>query len=210
MRVFPPTDQADETGLLVLGGELDSETIISAYLQGIFPWPLNKRLLAWFAPPQRGVLFLKELHCPKSLRREINRKRFTFSTDRDFTAVINSCAESKNRKGQKGTWITPTMIAAYCRLHQLGIAHSLEVWNPAGSLVGGLYYIQIRGMVAAESMFYLEPHASKLALLHLCQQLEAAGLEWIDVQMLTSTTELLGAREIPRQEFEKLLQEAIR
>jgi leucyl/phenylalanyl-tRNA--protein transferase len=210
MLLFPPTDQADETGLLVLGGDLDSETIISAYLQGIFPWPINKRLLAWFAPPQRGVLFLKELHCPKSLRREINRKRFTFSIDRDFAGVIKGCAESKNRKGQRGTWITPMMIAAYSRLHQLGIAHSIEVWNPEGNLVGGLYYIRIRNMVAAESMFYLEPHASKLALLQLATALKSEGLDWIDVQMLTSTTELLGAREIPRHEFEILLQEAVR
>lgn len=138
------------------------------------------------------------LHLPRSLR-AARKKPFTYTVDRAFGAVLEACARSP-RPGQRGTWITPEMIEAYGRLHRLGSAHSVEVWE-GGELVGGVYGVDAGGAFSGESMFHRRPDASKLALLHLLERLSARGLEWMDIQQLTPHLERLGARELAREEF---------
>jgi leucyl/phenylalanyl-tRNA--protein transferase len=170
-----------------------------AYRQGIFPWPVEGLPLLWFSPAERGVLIFQELHRPRSLRRAHRLSRLQFTLDRAFGQVIRACAD-RPRPGQEGTWITPGIIAAYLRLHRIGIAHSVEAWD-GERLVAGLYGVEIDGAFAAESMFYLEPNASKLTLLFFIEHLRSAGLDWLDIQVLTPHMERLGARTIPRDAF---------
>lgn len=196
---FPDPRTADEQGLVAVGGDLEPQTLLLAYRSGIFPWPVGDMPMLWFSPGERAVLDFADLHLPRSLRRLRRNHPFEFSLDRAFPAVIRACARAP-RPGQDGTWITPPMVAAYVRLHQLGIAHSAETWQ-AGELVGGLYGVAVDGAFAAESMFYLRPGASKLALLFLIEHLAARGLDWIDIQMMTPHMLRLGARTVPRDEF---------
>jgi len=160
--------------------------------------------LLWFCPAERGVLEFSALHLPRSLRRAHRLSGLRFSIDRAFRAVIRGCAETP-RPGQQGTWITPAVIQAYVRLHDLGIAHSVETW--AGeALVGGVYGVDVDGAFAAESMFYRHPNASKLSLLHLISHLRSRGLDWIDVQTLTPHMARLGAHLVGRDVFLDRLQ----
>ena len=155
--------------------------------------------LLWFSPAERGVLEFASLHVPRSLGSARLRQPFRLSVDADFPGVIAGCA-STPRPGQDGTWITDEIVEAYVRLHRLGIAHSVEAW--AGTrLVGGLYGVEVDGAFAAESMFYREANASKLALLHLVERLSARGLDWLDIQVLTPHMARLGARAVPRELF---------
>lgn len=208
IRRFPPLTSADEDGLLAIGGDLEPESIVLAYSQGIFPWPLSNDLLAWFAPPYRAVIEVDHVHLSRSLRREMRRGRVTYSINRAFGEVIRGCALATNRRGQRGTWITPMLIDAYLVLHDRGIAHSIEVWE-GESLVGGLYGVSLGAMFAAESMYYVRPNASKLALVYLMEHLRARGVGWFDVQVLTPTTVAFGAVEIERSEFMERLQSAL-
>lgn len=206
---FPPIESADEDGILAIGGDLDPDSLLLAYSQGIFPWPVSmpapspEYLLAWFCPPKRAVLIFKDLHIPRSLERARKSAPFRFTLDQAFTRVIEECSRAP-RPGQDGTWITPGMVQAYIRLHELGHAHSVEAWQ-GNRLVGGVYGVDAGGAFAGESMFYLEPNASKLALLHMIDHLSGHGLEWIDIQMVTPHMERLGAKLIPRARFLKLL-----
>jgi len=179
-----------------------------AYRQGIFPWPVEGLPLLWFSPAERGVLLFDELHQSRSLRRAQRRSRLRFTIDRSFGYVIRACAE-RPRPGQDGTWITPSIITAYVRLHRLGIAHSVEAWD-GERLVAGIYGVEIDGAFAAESMFYLEPNASKLTLLFFIEHLRNAGLDWLDIQVLTPHMERLGARTIARDAFLTRLQDTRR
>jgi leucyl/phenylalanyl-tRNA--protein transferase len=201
---FPDPRTASPEGIVAIGGDLHPESILAAYRQGIFPWPVEKLPLLWFSPPERGVLDFGELHVPRSLRRARQRTTLQFSIDRAFPAVIAACAESP-RPGQHGTWITPAVVAAYTRLSRMGIAHSVEAWRE-GRLVGGVYGVDIDGAFAAESMFYVEENASKLALLHLVECLKVVGLDWIDIQTLTPHMERLGAKAVGREAFLRRLQ----
>lgn len=196
---FPDPSTASPEGLVAVGGDLHPETILGAYRQGIFPWPVENLPLLWFSPPQRGILEFRSLHVSRSLGRARRRSGLTLTVDGAFREVIRHCA-SVPRPGQHGTWITPEIIDAYGGLHDLGIAHSVEVWREA-RLVGGLYGVDVDGAFAAESMFRLETGASKLALLHLVDHLRAHGLDWLDVQVLSPHLARLGAVEIPRQAF---------
>lgn len=196
---FPDPRTATDEGILAVGGDLHPETLRLAYRQGIFPWPVEGLPLLWFSPPERAVLEFRDLHVPRSLARARRRARLHFSIDRAFAEVIGACAEMP-RPGQDGTWITPQMRAAYVRLHRLGVAHSAEAWD-AGQLVGGVYGVDVDGAFAAESMFYRQPDASKLALLHLIEHLRDRGLDWIDIQVLTPHLARLGAKTISREEF---------
>jgi leucyl/phenylalanyl-tRNA--protein transferase len=201
---FPPVTDADEDGLLAFGGDLEVESLLQAYRSGIFPWPIDKNVLAWFSPPQRAVLFLDELHISHSLKKEARDPAWKFSMNSHFEQVIELCAKAKNRKKQRGTWITPQMIAAYKELYRAGYAFSAEsLYNEV--LAGGIYGTCIDGNYAGESMFYNQPNASKLALVFLISQLKSMGVMWIDFQVLNPFTESLGAREIERDEFLKLL-----
>jgi len=200
---FPDPRHASPEGIVAIGGDLRPATLLSAYRQGIFPWPIEDYPLPWFCPPQRAILEFDRLHIPRSLAKERRKTLWRLSIDEDFAGVINRCANTP-REGEPGTWITREMIAAYERLHQLGFAHSVEVWEGA-LLIGGLYGVDADGSFAGESMFHIKPNASKLALLHLVEHLAARGARWIDIQTLTPHLETLGAREISRDEFLDLL-----
>ena len=196
---FPDPREAAYEGIVVLGGELNVPNLLNAYRRGIFPWPIDGCPLTWFCPAERAVLEFKDLHVPRSLRREQRRAPFRFTIDQNFRAVITCCARVR-RAGEAGTWITPRMLRAYCELHAAGHAHSVEAWAGA-ELVGGLYGVDAGGAFAGESMFHLRPNASKLALLFLIEHLRARGLDWLDVQVLTPHLAALGAKEIGRDEF---------
>jgi leucyl/phenylalanyl-tRNA---protein transferase len=201
---FPDPRTASPEGIVAIGGDLHPESILAAYRQGIFPWPVEKLPLLWFSPPERGILEFANLHIPRSLEQARRRTGFRFTIDRAFAPVITACAETR-RPGQHGTWITPAVVAAYTRLHRMGIAHSAEAWD-GERLVGGVYGVDIDGAFAAESMFYTDANASKLALLHLIERLAAAGLDWVDIQTLTPHMERLGARAVAREGFLVMLQ----
>ncbi|HEU5162249.1 MAG TPA: leucyl/phenylalanyl-tRNA--protein transferase, partial [Thermoanaerobaculia bacterium] len=161
--------------------------------------------LPWFSPHRRAVLFFDEIHISRSLARVRRTHAFRMTIDVDFRGVIARCAETP-RPDQDGTWIFPEIIDAYVKLHELGHAHSAEVWE-GEELVGGIYGVDLGGAFGGESMFYSRPNASKLALLHLAEHLRNRGLGWMDIQVMTPHMEALGAREIPRSEFLDLLKE---
>jgi leucyl/phenylalanyl-tRNA---protein transferase len=182
------------------GTPLTVETVAEAYRKGIFPWYTSGVPLPWHCPEQRAILEFEELHIPRSLKREQQKAPFTFTIDKDFGSVIESCSEAK-RPDQGGTWITAQFIDVYCELHDAGMAHSVEAWNADGKLVGGLYGIDADGVFCGESMFHKEPNASKLALLFLIDRVSERGATWLDAQVMTPHLEALGAKEIDRGEF---------
>ncbi len=207
---FPDPRNASE-GVVAVGGDLHPDSLKLAYSQGIFPWPHEDYPLLWFSPDPRAVLEFKDLHIPRSLakaRRRALDGSCRFTIDRAFPEVIELCSRVP-RAGQGGTWITPEMKDAYLKTHKLGRAHSVELWRE-DLLVGGIYGVDAGGAFAGESMFHLEPNASKLALLHLVEHLRERGLEWIDIQMLTPHMESLGAKEIAREEFLKKLKATLK
>jgi leucyl/phenylalanyl-tRNA--protein transferase len=199
---------AGDEGLLALGGSLAPEWLVDAYQHGIFPWPFDEMSpLAWWSPDPRAVIKLDGLHVSRRLRRTLRSGRFEITCDRDFAGVIRGCATEGDRRG--ATWITSEMIAAYTRLAELGVAHSVEVWRE-GTLAGGVYGLAIAGLFAAESKFYRVRDASKVALAHLVRHLHARGYRLLDVQQLTPHTARLGAIEIPRRAYLARLAEALR
>ncbi len=187
------------------------ELLIDSYEHGIFPWPSGEEdPIPWCSPKKRALLFFNELRLPRSLEKARRNDTLTYSRDQAFDAVIAACAESP-RPGQSGTWITESMLKAYRELHRMGRAHSVEAWRTAGGekkLVGGIYGVDAGGAFSAESMFYREPNASKLALLHLIELLKEKGSEWLDIQQLTPHLEKLGAREVKRPDFLRRLSQA--
>lgn len=203
LAVFPAPETADEHGIVAAYGDLNPETLCLAYRSGIFPWPHDGLPLLWFCPPERAILQFAHLHIPRSLAKIKRAARFTFTVDAAFESVITACQKAQ-RPGQDGTWITPAMKAAYIRLHRLGDAHSVEAWDEAGNLVGGLYGVDGGGVFSGESMFHLAPNASKLALLHLVEHLKGRGLTFMDIQQMTPHMAALGAEEVPRAEFLRL------
>lgn len=205
---FPDPRTASPEGIVAIGGDLEPESIVAAYRQGIFPWPVDKLPLLWFSPAERGVLEFRDVHIPRSLARARKSRQFRFSIDEAFGRVVRSCADTP-RPGQQGTWITPGIVSAYLRLHRMGLAHSVEVWRD-DELCGGLYGVDVDGAFAAESMFYRVPNASKLAVLHLVEYLSDRGLDWIDIQTLTPHMVRLGAKAVLRDEFLAKLQETRR
>ncbi|HEV7919977.1 MAG TPA: leucyl/phenylalanyl-tRNA--protein transferase [Thermoanaerobaculia bacterium] len=205
MTRFPDPRRAPGD-VVAIGEDLAVETLREAYRRGIFPWPHETLPLPWFSPRRRTVIVFEELHVGRSLRKAFQRKAYTYTIDRDFSAVIRGCAASE-RPEQEGTWIGPKIVAAYTRLHRAGDAHSVEVWD-GEQLVGGLYGIDAGGVFTGESMFHLTPDASKLALLFLIEHLRERGATWLDCQVMTPHMAALGAREISRGRFLDLLAEA--
>lgn len=205
---FPPAETADPEGLVGFGGQLTPEWLLDAYGHGIFPWPIGQldQPMAWWSPDPRAILDFPRFHVPRRLRRTCRSGRFQVTRDRDFAGVIRGCATAGNRAG--GTWLTPRMIAAYLRLHRLGHAHSVEVWQ-RGQLAGGTYGMSIGGLFAAESKFYRVRDASKVALVHLVEHLHARGYELLDIQQFTPHVAQFGAVEIPRREYLARLAEAL-
>ena len=199
---WPSPNPADEHGLVALDFNLTPERVISAYRHGIFPWPDGspRHPIPWVCPPQRAILEFAALHLPHSLRKAQRRHAaLRFTIDRAFGEVIRACAAAR-RPGQRGTWITPPMIATYLEVHRRGYAHSLEAWD-GDTLVAGVYGVSAGGVFAGESMFHRVDDGSKLCLLQLVSHLRARGSSWLDIQQLTPHLAALGAREIPRDEF---------
>ncbi len=197
--LFPDPVHADEDGLLAVGGDLSPQRLLMAYAQGIFPWYCENSPILWWSPDPRLVLEPAKIHVPGRLERILRQGRFTFSVDTAFEQVISGCAETP-RRGAHGTWILPEMLAAYCRLHELGFAHSIEVWS-GPDLVGGLYGVALGGAFFGESMFYREPDASKAGLVTLMRALCTAGFELFDCQQTTSHMLRFGGFEVPRDDF---------
>lgn len=193
--MLPDPADADADGVVGIGADLSPGTLVDAYRRGIFPWPHTGIPLPWFSPDPRGILRFSSVHVSRSLRRTLRQAGWTSTVDAAFTSVVAACAQ---RDG--GTWITPSMMRAYRRLHELGWAHSIEIWDGA-ALVGGLYGVQLGGVFTGESMFHRRADASKAALLDLASRFAAAGGHCIDVQVLTDHLARLGATEEPRDRF---------
>lgn len=200
---FPPVSHADSDGILAIGGDLSSERLKLAYNSGIFPWFNEGEPIIWWSPNPRMVLFLDELVVSKSMRSILNRNIFTVTFNQNFREVISNCRQVK-REGQAGTWITNEMIEAYCRLNELGIAKSVEVWKD-NELVGGLYGIDLGGVFCGESMFSLVSNASKAAFITLVNQLKKDNYRLLDCQVYNEHLETLGCREIDREDFMAIL-----
>jgi len=191
--------------LLAVGGDLSEERLVKAYYMGIFPWYSDPDPILWWSPDPRLVLFPSDLRVSRRLRRTIRRGTFRVTMDTAFEQVIQSCAEIP-RKHEKGTWITPDMVTAYCRLHTAGFAHSVEVWSE-GRLAGGLYGVAIGRCFFGESMFSNQSNASKVAFVKLVEYLHKKEFRLIDCQVTTTHLKKFGAREIPRAEFLNILEE---
>lgn len=202
---FPPPDCAldDPEGLIAAGGDLTPARILKAYHSGIFPWYQEPQPILWWCPNPRGVLYPKKTLAHKSVLRTLKRKQWTVSYDKDFAAVIRACAEP--RSYSNNTWITAEMCTAYIQLHELGHAHSIEIWNPEGNLVGGIYGLSIGRLFAGESMFSRENDASKIALLWLAAYCDHWGYAVIDTQLPSQHLTSMGGEAISRQQYLKQL-----
>jgi leucyl/phenylalanyl-tRNA---protein transferase len=199
--IFRP-DLADEHGLVAVGGDLRPETLLRAYRSGIFPWYNEGDPVLWWSPDPRGIFELDRFYLSRRLERTIRAGKFRLTINQAFHDVMLGCAD------RDGTWITPDMLAAYIRLHELGNAHSIETWS-GDRLVGGVYGIAIGGFFSGESMFHRERDASKVALAYLIEYLRVRGFMLFDSQVLTEHTASLGAIDIPRAEYLIRLKKAL-
>ena len=201
---FPPVFNTNLDGILAIGGDLSPERLLLAYKSGIFPWFEEGEPIFWWSPNSRMVLFLDELAVSKSMRNILNRNIFTVTVNQNFREVISNCQKIKREK-QNGTWITNDMIEAYSKLHELGAAKSVEVWQN-DELVGGLYGIDLGHVFCGESMFSKVSNASKVAFIALANQLKKDGYKVLDCQVYNEHLESLGCREIEREEFMEILE----
>jgi leucyl/phenylalanyl-tRNA--protein transferase len=204
---FPPVEDADENGLLAIGGDLTPARLILAYRSGIFPWFNEADPICWWSPDPRFVLYPSELKISKSMQQVVKKQTFQFSTNKAFKAVIHACSTTP-RNGQEGTWITNEMQDAYLHMHHLGYAHSAEAWLN-DELVGGLYGIRLGNVFFGESMFSHVSNASKFAFIQYVQMLQKENVQLIDCQLHTQHLESLGATMIPRKTFMQHLQQWI-
>ena len=195
--VLPDPAEADEDGVVGVGADLSPSTLVDAYRRGIFPWPHPGTPLPWFSPDPRGVLWPREVVVSRSLARRLRRSGWTTTVDVAFEDVVRGCAQGR---GEAGTWISPPMLRAYVRLHDLGWAHSLEVWD-GSELVGGIYGVQVGAVFTGESMFHRATDASKVALVDLAVRLEEAGACLLDVQLSTDHLRSMGAVDLDRATF---------
>jgi leucyl/phenylalanyl-tRNA--protein transferase len=203
--VFPDPRLSDDEGLVAFGGGLEPQRILTAYRHGIFPWYDEDLPPLWWSPDPRCVIRRDRLHVSRSLGRTLRRGGFELTWNRSFLDVVDACGQSR----RDGTWILPEMRAAYGALHELGAAHSLEVWR-SGELVGGLYGVQIGGLFAAESKFHRRTDMSKVALVAAVHSLFAAGIQLFDVQFRTEHLATMGAEEIRRDAYLRELEPAVR
>lgn len=195
----PGDAEQDPNGLLAIGGDLSSERLLQAYKRGVFPWFSEDQPLLWWSPDPRMVLRPDELRVSRSLRKTLRRNRFEVSMDQAFEEVIRGCAQP--RPNEDGTWLVPEMIDAYCDFHRLGYAHSIETWLD-GELVGGLYGVALGRIFFGESMFSRANDASKVALVYLVERVRQWGFKLIDCQVYTEHLETMGAKQIPRDDFQ--------
>ena len=197
--LFPSPEQASAEGIVAVGGDLQPERVMLAYRKGIFPWFESDDFLLWWSPDPRMVLFPDQLKISKSMRTVLRKKRFEVTFNKAFDQVVQACAKVK-RFGQNGTWITPGLMEVYSTLHTQGHAHSVEVWEE-GSLVGGLYGIDLGTVFCGESMFSKSSNASKVALIFLVKELKKNKYELIDCQVPTQHLASMGAEPISRTKF---------
>jgi len=205
---FPSVDNATEDGLLAMGGDLDLNTLVSAYAQGIFPWYNDDQPILWWSPDPRMVPYPEQVKVSRSLRRTLKKGGFKITSNRDFEAVVKACAsrgQSRDSRTGTGTWITDHMHTAYLGLHKHHYAHSIEVWQNE-RLVGGLYGVVLGKAFFGESMFSRVSDASKVALVMLCKYLTLAEFKIIDCQVASDHLFTLGAQEIDRRDFLRLLE----
>jgi leucyl/phenylalanyl-tRNA--protein transferase len=198
--LFPDPALAEPDGLLAIGGDLSTERLLAAYQNGIFPWFSDDDPICWYAPHERCVIFPSKIHISKSMQKSMRAKAFTVTTNNAFSAVIAACKNSK-RKDQDGTWITNEMEAAYLKLHELGIAKSIEVWQD-NQLVGGMYGLEINNVFCGESMFSNVRNASKTALIWLCTE---DNYSLLDCQLQTDHLITMGAEMISQKKFLQIL-----
>ena len=203
LLLFPDVEKSDDDGLLAVGGDLSPERLLLAYKNGIFPWFNEDSMILWWSPDPRMVLFPSKIKISKSMAQVIKSNKFRITWNTQFEEVVNACSAIK-RKGQAGTWITPEMKSAYLKLHQMGIAKSIEVWE-SDLLVGGLYGIDLGNVFCGESMFSKKSNASKFAFISLAKELQQKDYKLIDCQVYTAHLESLGAEEIPRKQFIEIL-----
>ena len=204
---FPPPQMANRDGVLAIGGDLSPERLLNAYRIGVFPWYNPEDPILWWCPDPRFVLFPEKLKIARSMRPYLNQPKFQLTFDREFSTVMRRCAKV-DRKGQRGigTWISEEMVQAYTRLHTMGFAHSVEVWQE-DELVGGLYGIALGRVFFGESMFAEVSNASKFGFIRLVQRLQELGYRMIDCQQKTPHLASLGAESIPRRQFLSVLRE---
>ena len=200
---FPPVNLANEDGLLAFGGQLEPKWVLEAYSRGIFPWYNEDEPILWWSPNPRSVIFIDEVKISKSMKKILKKSFFKVTFDRCFEEVIRACGAVREE-----TWISEKFVVTYTKLHNAGIAHSVEVWN-GERLVGGLYGLSLGKMFFGESMFSIETNSSKFALIKLCEYLKKNNFLLIDCQVHNSHLESMGAREIDRSEFLKILNEQI-
>jgi leucyl/phenylalanyl-tRNA--protein transferase len=205
--VFPPVHLAED-GLLAVGGDLRPERLLLAYTRGIFPWYGENLPILWHSPDPRMVMTTGELVVGRSLRKAIRRRPYQLRMDTAFRDLLLGCA-AMPRPGQDGTWLIPEMVDAYCHLHELGFAHSVEAWD-VGELVGGLYGVSLGAVFFGESMFARASDASKIAFVTLVEQLAAWGFELVDCQMHTEHLSRFGAVEWPRARYLAALAAGVR
>lgn len=205
---FPPYEDASSEGIIAIGGDLSPERLMYAYERGIFPWYSDEYPILWHCPPERMVLFPEDLKISKSMKQVLKKGQFKVTENQAFEQVIHHCKQiqRKEEEGLEGTWITNDMERAYLKLHRLGYAKSLEVWrfdsNQQPELVGGLYGVEVGDVFCGESMFSKVSNASKVAFIHLVQSM---NYKLIDCQVYNDHLASLGAKEIPREEFLRLL-----
>lgn len=205
--VFPNPINAEETGLLAVGGDLSVERLLLAYKHGIFPWYSEGDPIMWFSPDPRLIIFLDDLYVSTKLKKIIKSKVFEVRFDTCFQDVITKCSES-DRRGQDGTWITDDMIQAYIQLHEEGYAHSVETFHE-GKLVGGLYGVSLGGVFFGESMFIEMSNASKIALYYLVEKLREWNFDFVDSQVPNEHMKSLGGKEVERAAFLNLLESSM-
>lgn len=200
-----PTERPiDDSDIVAIGADLEPGTLLAGYRAGLFPMPFDRRRIAWFSPDPRGVLPLDGLHVSRSLRRSMGR--FDVRMDTRFRAVMEACGDPR----RPGAWINRDFVDAYDKLHELGWAHSIEIYLPGtDDLVGGVYGVRVNRLFAGESMFHTVTDASKVALVHLVRWLRPIGATLFDVQWKTRHLETLGVVEIPRSMYLERLAEAI-
>jgi len=205
---FPPTQLAltDPNGLIAIGGDLSPQRLVSAYEQAIFPWFNAGEPIMWWSPSPRAIIPVNQIKINRTLTKFIKKNPYQMTLNKDFDQVISNCAHAPFRK--EGTWIVDDMKLAYMRLHELGYAHSIEVWQH-NELVGGLYGVAINGFFSGESMFYKKNNASKVALISLAELLKTIGVSFIDCQILNPFLDDMGCIEIDRDSFTQLQQVAI-
>ena len=205
---FPNPESAlhEPNGLLCAGGDLSPERLTKAYMNGIFPWYSSNQPILWWSPDPRCILDFNHLHISKSMRRTLNKSTFSYSFDRCFKEVVEGCAEPRTYSDE--TWIVEEMIQAYCELHYLGVAHSIEVWQ-AQKLVGGLYGLSLGQCFFGESMFSREQNASKFAFIKLALALEQWGCKLFDCQLPNSHLSTLGATTVSRKDYLSILKKHI-